>query len=300
MVEVHLSPTRFCFIFLAILMAMGLAAINYDNNLVYFILFLLGSLALVSVVYTYRNLARVTIEVGNVWPVFAGGSLRFTLLISNRSQESVYSLRMGCPDLPEGGEPVNCETVPAGATKTLEMVMPVYRRGRHHLDEMLVTSLFPLGILRAFARAPMRMEYIVYPKPAGNRPWPDTETDYRTQDDGHLRGGDDFYGVRKYVAGESQRHIDWKAVARGRPLMVKEFLGGGTGRQWFSWTDVSGMADEARLSQLAQWMIEADEAGGKYGLRIPGVEISPSSGPRHYHRCLRALALFHPPRQSPS
>ena len=38
-----------------------------------------------------------------------------------------------------------------------------------------------------------------------------------------LGEGDDFAGVRAYVPGESQRHIDWRAVARGQPLMTKQF-----------------------------------------------------------------------------
>jgi uncharacterized protein (DUF58 family) len=49
---------------------------------------------------------------------------------------------------------------------------------------------------------------------------------------------------------------------------------------------------EEKLSQLTLWVIEAERARRPYGLRLPGVEISPALGQMHFHRCLRALSLF--------
>ena len=49
---------------------------------------------------------------------------------------------------------------------------------------------------------------------------------------------------------------------------------------------------EERLSQLALWIIEAERARHPYGLRLPDVEIPPSLGEAHFHRCLQTLALF--------
>ena len=93
------------------------------------------------------------------------------------------------------------------------------------------------------------------------------------------------------------RHVDWRAVARGQPLLLKQFVGTGGQRVWLTWADVSGLPDvEAKLSQLCRWIVEAEREGFQYGLRLPGFEGSPSRGDRHRHHLLRALALF----QSPS
>jgi uncharacterized protein (DUF58 family) len=43
---------------------------------------------------------------------------------------------------------------------------------------------------------------------------------------------------------------------------------------------------------LAHWVIQAERFGQSYGLRIPGVSISPGRGEAHRTRCLEALALF--------
>jgi len=95
------------------------------------------------------------------------------------------------------------------------------------------------------------------------------------------------------VRGESQRHIDWKAVARGQALMTKQFTAESDGLLYLDFEAVRRLDDlEARLSQLALWVIEAERARRPYGLRLPLVEIPPSLGEPHLHRCLRALALF--------
>jgi uncharacterized protein (DUF58 family) len=94
------------------------------------------------------------------------------------------------------------------------------------------------------------------------------------------------------VRGESQRHIDWKAVARGQALMTKQFTAESDGLLYLDFAAVRLDDLEARLSQLALWVIEAERARRPYGLRLPLVEIPPSLGEPHLHRCLRALALF--------
>jgi uncharacterized protein (DUF58 family) len=104
--------------------------------------------------------------------------------------------------------------------------------------------------------------------------------------------GDDFAGVRPYILGESQRHIDWKAVARGQGLMTKQFSPEASGSLYLDLASAALAGLEDRLSQLALWVLEAERARRPYGLRLPSVEIAPSLGDLHFHRCLRTLALF--------
>jgi uncharacterized protein (DUF58 family) len=107
-----------------------------------------------------------------------------------------------------------------------------------------------------------------------------------------MKGGDDFTGVRPYRLGEPMHHIDWKAVARGRPLSIKEFTGGGDARLIFGWEHLEGMGTESRLSQLCKWVLEADEQGTEFGLKLPDGMIKPGSGSTHTLKCLETLAVF--------
>jgi uncharacterized protein (DUF58 family) len=58
------------------------------------------------------------------------------------------------------------------------------------------------------------------------------------------------------------------------------------------WDALPGLDGEARLSQLARWVLLAERGTASYGLRIPGKEIAPARGEAHSHECLRALAVF--------
>ena len=49
---------------------------------------------------------------------------------------------------------------------------------------------------------------------------------------------------------------------------------------------------EPRLDQISQWVLKAEGDGRQYGLRLPGVQISPAQGDAHRRQCLEALALF--------
>ena len=75
--------------------------------------------------------------------------------------------------------------------------------------------------------------------------------------------------------------------------MVKRFAGG-AGSCWLDYADTAGGV-EVRLSQLARWVLDAEQLGWRYGLRLPGREIQPATGANHRLACLRALAL-HPGR----
>jgi uncharacterized protein (DUF58 family) len=104
-------------------------------------------------------------------------------------------------------------------------------------------------------------------------------------------GGDDFSGVREYRPGDSPRQIDWKSMARGRGLLTKEFTAGFNQSLWFDLAHIPAPDTETRLSMICRAVLEAEQAGLRYGLRLGPVTVDADSGERHQQRCLRALAL---------
>src|SRR5205823_5684639 len=162
------------------------------------------------------------------------------------------------------------------------------------IGTLCLTSAYPLGFIRVLKRFAFSQTYVVYPTPAGDPQLPPTRArlvNSRPQAD--ASEGDDFAGVRAYVPGESQRHIDWKAVARGQPMMTKQFSGETeSGPLYLDYASAGSGQLEERLSQLTLWIIEAERLRRPYGLRLPNMDILPSLGEMHFHRCLRALALY--------
>jgi uncharacterized protein (DUF58 family) len=266
--------------------AMALAAINYQSNAAWLLTFLVCGVAAATVPRARRNLVGVEASAGEPGDCFAGEPLAIEVVLRNRGAQAAWSVEPTADvalvsPTPAVGLP------PGGEARTTLLLAP-RKRGRCRVAGLRPTSSFPFGLVQAVG-ARSDLDLVVYPRPEGvaldgaPRPAP-----IDAQGDG-ARAGDDFAGHRRHVPGDSQRHVDWKAVARGRPLLVKAYHGGG-GEGWLRWQDTSGDGEQ-RLSQLARWVIEAEAGGWRYGLSLPGIDLDPDAGPAHRARCLRALAL---------
>jgi uncharacterized protein (DUF58 family) len=209
----------------------------------------------------------------------------------NTSRATRYGIEVVLRDADKTGERVDC--IPGRSAARVNLRFVAHHRGEHRIETLGLTSNYPLGFVRASKSFVPNQTYVVYPRPAGNSQLPKNQARFADswvqQGTGH---GDDFAGVRAYVPGESQRHIDWKAVARGQPLMTKEYAAENKAAVCLDFSLVRFADVEEKLSQLTLWVIEAARARQPYGLRLPGVEISPALGQTHFHRCLRALSLF--------
>jgi uncharacterized protein (DUF58 family) len=105
-------------------------------------------------------------------------------------------------------------------------------------------------------------------------------------------GADEWLSLRPFRDGDSPRQVDWKAYAREAPLLVKEYTQGASELRMFDLALLGDPDLEVRLSQLARWIVDAEAHGERYGLLLPGVQLSLDRGPEHRHRCLAALARF--------
>ncbi len=292
--RIYILPTRTWTVLVAILAAMWYAAISQNNSAAYLLMFFTGSLVMVSAIHAHYALAGLELRVGRVAPVFAGETARVPLEVLNPTRRPRLALAVA----PNGrvfkeGVHLALENVGAGESATAELEVPTEFRGRLPVGRLALTTTYPLGFFRSWRYEPTDAACIVYPVPSGTLPLPSGADMTADIVAGAGMGGDDFSGTRPYQNGESQRHVDWRAVARGQPLLIKQFSGAGSRRLWLEYADAAVLNDpEARLAQLTRWIVESEREGFAYGLRLPGFEAEPERGHTHYHRCLRALALF--------
>jgi uncharacterized protein (DUF58 family) len=276
---------------LFVLGAMWYAASSQNSPAVYLLLFALTAEFLVSIPHTLINLAGVRVALESAQPAFAGQEVSLPVEISNSSRVTRHGIELALSGSNRDRERI--DYIPADKAARMTLRFPARRRGEHEIGALRLTSVYPLGFIRVSKKFASDQTYIVYPNPEGDPQLPLNGTSIpRSRLETEIGEGDDFAGVRAYVPGESQRHIDWKAVARGQPLMIKQFAAETEGVVHLDFSAL-GFADvEERLSQLALWVIEAERARRPYGLRLPGTEIPPAVGQVHFHQCLRALSLF--------
>lgn len=290
--RIFVLPTRFGLALGATLLVMLLASINYALSLGYALTFLIGGVAWMSIHHAFRNLVDLRISPGRVEPVFCGTPARFGIVLSNPETRPRTGLQLrptrSTPDT--SAEPFD---LPAAGQTRQDVAIATTRRGWLQLPRLTLETHYPLGLIRAWSLVQPDMRGLVYPTPDSHAPALPYGTDDRPGDGTHRGGQDDFAGLRHHQPADSPRHVAWKAVARGGPWRTKTFEGGGRSTVWLDWQTLPPNLDtEARLARLTRWVIDAEQAGLEYGLRIPGTTLRPAHGAAHQHACLTALALF--------
>ena len=273
----------------ALILAMWYAGVSQSNAAAYLLGFVVIGIAAVSVLHAWANVRGVTLDAEPIKPAFAGDQLCVHLIAVAHTRRGHPGVRVkAC----HSRAAATFEEISAGQSQRVELSMRALVRGRHEAIDVQISTLFPLGFFTAQRVLTVAQPHIVYPRPEGSLPLPPSSVPAPHRRDGLRVAGDDFAGTRAYQTGESQRHIDWKAVARGQPLLIKQWAGEADQTLHLDWDDLSQLDIEARLSQLARWVLLAERSGASYSLHLPQLSISPSRGDAHFHACLRALALY--------
>jgi uncharacterized protein (DUF58 family) len=288
--RVYILPTGGGLFYGLTLVLMLLGSINYNLSLGYVLVFLLAGNGMVSMLHTWRNLARTSLRPGKTASVFAGDIARFRVQVENPGRLTRTSLALKL-----SGRPAEYFDVPSRAIAQVDVGVPASIRGVLYPGRFRLFTTYPLGLFYAWAVIDLDMHCLVYPQPeAGPVTLPPAQ---EASGEGVANGAgeEDFAGLRTFHPGDSPRRIAWKAFARNEVFLSKQFSGGAATTLWLDFSDIPRtLGLEAKLSRLSRWIIEADEAGLKYGLRLPGSDQEPDSGALHRERCLQALALFKP------
>lgn len=286
--RVYILPTGGGLMYGLTLILMLLGSINYNLSLGYVLVFLLSGNGMVSMLHTWRNLARLSLSPGKPRPVFAGELATFPIRYDSPGSLSRRSLAVQL-----AGQAPEYFNAQAGVPGEVDARTPAIARGLLHPGRFRIFTTYPLGLFHAWAVVDLDMHCLVYPKPEpGNTALPPAGV-ADGEGAASSAGEEDFAGLRTFNAGESPRRIAWKVYARSDIFLSKQFSGGAASELWLDLDDIpDALGLEARLSRLARWVLEAQAADARYGLRLPGVEIEPDSGALHRDRCLKALALF--------
>ncbi len=228
-------------IFLIILVVVGFAAWNTGNNLLFLVFSLLCSTLFVGGVAARASLRDLIVSARFPDHIFAGEAAPVIVTLRNAKRVlpsfSIFVEARG-PDESAGSGKVKRRRqsylkrplayftyVPHHAAAEQRVEQLFSTRGHVPINGFELSTRFPFGFFRFRRRLSARnVDIVVYPKPepigdelhllpmyAGNIP-------------SSRRGiGQDLFSLRNYQARDDLRHIDWKATARSRHLMVREF-----------------------------------------------------------------------------
>lgn len=283
--RIFILPTGYGLLFLAVAVGLFVGGTNYENNMLMALSFMLVSIFMVAILHTYANLAGITLIAGSSRSGFVAGkgALQVRLLAGRKGHHALW--------LGFNGVNAQLVSVEAEQEQSIWLAIRLARRGYNHPGRIRVVSRYPLGLLRSWSLVELDHACLAWPKPLPGGECPaqggsDQAGKQRPRD-----GVTDFDGLRAYASGDSLKRIDWKSYARGGALNTKLFSDPAEGRLWLDFQLAAGYDPETRYSKLCHWVLELDQQGLAYGLRLPDAELAPGKGVMQREQALDMLAL---------
>jgi uncharacterized protein (DUF58 family) len=286
--QIYILPTRWGILYAVMLILLLVGSINYSISLGYYVTFLLASLGNMAMLHTWRNLVHLQIIILPASTVFAGEALQMQLQIADTKHRARYAIAAQFE-----GNLVVSEDILANGNQTFLVPLQTQQRGWHTLPRIKLHTEFPLMLFHAWAYVDSPQQVLVYPKPIANSTAPPVSNIGQTGGKNHVaRGDEDFDGHKTYQIGDAPSRVDWKASSKGVGMLSKQYSGDGSAILLLDWAQTSGLAFEARISQLTRWVIDAHTAAQHFGLKLPNLILPPDNSEVHYHEALKALALL--------
>ncbi|MDY7108318.1 MAG: DUF58 domain-containing protein [Planctomycetota bacterium] len=306
-------------VYCGLTLLVALAAMNRNDNLLYWVFGVMASSLLVSglvsgLMMTGLSVRRVSPPHGMV-----GEALTIRYAVRNRNrlfpvfnihlEERPVSDRRGWQQLMSRAAAWVMHIGPREEVHGEALFWP-RRRGEARFHQLRIWTSFPFGIIRKSLILSCEHHTLVYPRLYALRPRvleaiaPAAAIGAKVSH--HAGAGDDYFGLREFRPGDSMRHIAWKRLAnreelvtieRTRPTPPKMRLvlnlssppaTDGEGEA----SDTGRQLEEEAISLAASIIHAADLTGCEVGLTILGLNRDPIPVRRsHWHRNRLMAAL---------
>lgn len=286
--NVYIFLSREGILYALLLLITFIAGINYGNNMVLGLCFLLASLFVTTIHYTFAHLAGLQIKLIDVNNAQVGDKVQVRLQVSSQSKQPHRQIRFSFAqnafDFKQLLRPTNsvvneltdyCLVNQIKEPQIISLWLTANHRGKFVLPRLTVSTVYPLGILQAWSYVFLDGFAWVYPRAL---PFELNATQLVPSDDEQTAslqnqaGQDDFEQLDTYVAGESLARISWAHVARGQGLLSKRFVDSVGQQQLLDYYQMPASLHEDKLSQLRFGVDELSRSQVAFRLRLPDGE----------------------------
>ncbi len=301
-----LRPTRAGWLFFGLVFAIGFAALNTGNNLLYLVLSMLLAFLTLSGVLSESALRGIRVERQLPFEWMAGRGARVVLEITN-AQRKTWAHAIVVEDL--GQAPGDASErvlgrafallIEAGKTESRSYRFEAAQRGELRFTRFRVITRFPFGLFAKSLEIEREATVVVYPRITTQRPPARRIGDPRGQREAPGRGSlaTEVTGLRDYARGDAPRRIHWRASWRRGQLLVRETEGTAGGEALVELRTHGAATGDAFEQAVERAASEADaglRAGLRVALRTDDAEFSAATGDVHRARLLGYLALIAP------
>ncbi|MDX2185951.1 MAG: DUF58 domain-containing protein [Opitutaceae bacterium] len=295
-------------LFVGITLALGTAAYNASNNLLFLALSLLLSCLILNGVLAWVNFGGAAWRLRIPARMRAGEASRCAIEVANarrwtplcalffevKWQESKDARWIGLR-----------QALAPQSTTLLTWDQTPTRRGRAQLTLGRVGSLFPFGFLRKAVLAETETEVLVHPARVS---YSQLGVELRVNDPGlrsssHRGEGTDLLTLRPYRPGDAPKSVHWKATARSGRLIVRDTAQDTDGQVEIRFDLSSDLWTaeqfEQALSFAATLAEDLHRAGRLRSFRFAGQRSMPIRKPSDFQQLLDDLAVVTPSSKPP-
>jgi uncharacterized protein (DUF58 family) len=275
-------------------LAVGFAAMNTGNNLLYLLLGSMLGFITVSSWLSEQAIRDLRVERHVPHPVSVGRDLRLVYSVTNR-RRMLPSLAVEVVEVGLPGKAFLAH-VAAGQTVQIRSTNSFVRRGIYPLGTVTLSTSFPFGMFRKERDVEIPGEVVVWPRTDRRVREPAAGTGRLTRSGSSLRGArgtrGEYRSLRGYRPGDDPKDIHWKSSARLREPVIREYDRDGAETRWIC-LDTRGVEGEAaeRAVEIAASLAARCVAEHRpFGLATPTDVVSPGSDLGTLERALDVLA----------
>lgn len=274
--------------------AVGFAAMNTGNNLLYLLLGAMLGFIAVSGWLSEQAIRALRVERHVPRAVTVGQDLRLGYTVHNlKTRLPSMAVELSEQGLPERAFVAH---VPPRGSADARSVNSFVRRGIYPLDTLTLSTSFPFGLFLKERDLSVPGEVVVWPRsdrpvrvpsPGGGRV-PRSGVNARGAA-GH-RG--EYRSLREYRPGDDPRDIHWRSSARLRAPVIREYERDGAETRWICLDTRCDPGDPAEVSVeiAASLCARACDQSRPFALVAGASIVEPGEGPGQLERVFDALA----------
>ncbi len=277
---------------LALVLGIGVIALQTGNNLVYMVIAVLMAVLVMAPLVATWNLRGVSVSRQLPEEFYAGHEARGALVIRNQ-RRYLPAVAVRAEELDLEGTALTVAAVDPQDEVFVPVGWRFGSRGNGWLGEIRVSSTFPFGLFERWRVIDRPASLVVFARPRAGM-WSTNHGDLGAdQGDGPSVGAfGDFAGLREYVAGDPLRSIHWRTTARvGYPVVLKR-AGEGVRQVIVKVADRRGRGWETEIGRATGQIIRAFGQGCAVGLELPDRNYEPRDGNAWRRDLLEALATL--------
>lgn len=274
--------------------AVGFAAMNTGNNLLYLLLGAMLGFIAVSGWLSEQAIRGLAVERTVPRAVRVGHELRIGYEVTNRKTR-LPSLAV---ELAEAGLPGRAFVahVPPGGTARSRSRNAFERRGVYPLGTLTLGTSFPFGLFRKERDLQLPGEVVVWPRTDRPVRIPATGGGRVPRTGPVARGAqghrDEYRSLRGYRSGDDPRDIHWRSSARLTEPVLREYERDGSETRWIclELRAEPGEAAEIAVDTAASMAAATMAEGRSFGVAAGDALLPPGEGAGHLERALDLLA----------